>query len=360
MKIFVFHEAPPRHTKYPFRRIDYLYLMSNALPNPDTIERYDGAILPALALLAGRQLDLFTPLKDGPMSAEGIAEVLGVNASKLKLLLYALVAVELLTVEGDLFSNTPEANHFLVQGKPDYIGGGRDIDLWAHLLGAVLKTADSVRTGLPQARHDYRKMPAEELEQFFRRLHPGALAAGRDLVSRRDFSSYRGMLDAGGGSGGLAVAVAEACPHIRATIVDLPTVTPITQQFVNESSARDRLRVLAADVVNEPLVGSYDLVVLKAFTQTLPPDGIRSALKNINEVIEPGGTLYILAHIIDNSRFSPAETAVFNLVFLNIYEDGQAYTVEEYRVWLVEAGFEEVERALLEGGSSLVAARKLK
>ena len=122
---------------------------------------------------------------------------------------------------------------------------------------------------MPQARHDYRKMPAEELEQFFRRLHPGALAAGRDLVSRRDFSSYRWMLDAGGGSGGLAVAIAEACPHIRATIVDLPTVTPITQQFVNESSARDRLRVLAADVVNEPLVGSYDLAVLKAFTQTL-------------------------------------------------------------------------------------------
>ena len=334
--------------------------MPNPSPSPDTIEKYDGAILPALALLAGRQLDLFSPLKDGPMSAEGIAEVLGVNASKLELLLYALVAAGVLTVEAGLFSNTPEAHHFLVRGEPNYIDGGRDIDLWAHLLATVLKTADSVRAGLPQARHDYKNMPPEELERFFRKLHPGALAAGRDLVSRRDFSSYRGMLDVGGGSGGLAVAVAEACPHIRATIADLPTVTPITQQFVNESSARDRLRVMAADVVNEPLVGRYDLAVLKAFTQTLPPDGIRSALKNISDVIEPGGTLYILAHIIDNSRFSPAETAVFNLVFLNIYEDGQAYTAEEYRAWLVEAGFDEVEQTFLEGGSSLVAARKPK
>ena len=58
--------------------------MPNPSPSPDTIEKYDGAILPALALLAGRQLDLFSPLKDGPMSAEGIAEVLGVNASKLE------------------------------------------------------------------------------------------------------------------------------------------------------------------------------------------------------------------------------------------------------------------------------------
>ena len=334
--------------------------MSDSSPSPDTIERYDSVLLPALALLAGRQLDLFTRLKDDPMSAEGISEVLGVNASKLELLLYALVAAGILTVDAGLFSNTPEANHFLVRGESNYIGGGRDIDLWAHLLGTVLKTADSVRTGCPQARHDYRDMPAEELERFFRKLHPGALAAGRDLVSRYDISSCRRMLDVGGGSGGLAIAVTEACPHIGATIVDLPTVTPFTQQFVNESNAKDRLRVLTADVVNEELTGSYNLAVLKAFTQTLSPNGIRRALGNVSNVIEPGGTVCILAHILDDSRLSPSETAVFNLVFLNIYEDGQAYTVSEYYEWLEEAGFGEVEQTFLEGGSSLLVARKPK
>ena len=334
--------------------------MSIPCPSPETIERYDSAILPALALLAGRQLDLFTPLKDAPLSAEGIAEVLGVNASKLELLLYALVAAGLLTVDAGLFSNTPEANHFLVRGEPGHIDGGRDIDLWAHLLSTVLKTADSVRTGCPQAPHDYKNMPAEELERFFRKLHPGALAAGRDLVSRRDFSSYRKMLDVGGGSGGLSIAVTEACPHIRATIADLPTVTPITQRFVNASSARERLRVLTADVVNEELPGSYDLATLKAFTQTLAPSEICRVFRKIANVIEPGGTIFVLAHILDDSRSTPAETAVFNLVFLNIYEDGQAYTTGEYREWLEEAGFGEVERTLLEGGSSLVTARKPK
>ena len=275
--------------------------MSIPCPSPETIERYDSAILPALALLAGRQLDLFTPLKDGPLSAEGIAEVLGVNASKLELLLYALVAAGLLTVDAGLFSNTSEANHFLVRGEPGYIDGGRDIDLWAHLLNTVLKTADSVRAGSPQARHDYKNMPVDELERFFRKLHPGALAAGRDLVSRHDFSAYRTMLDVGGGSGGLAIAVTEACPHIRATIVDLPTVTPITRRFVNASSARERLCVLTADVVNEELPGSYNLAALKAFTQTLSPSEIRRVLRNIANVIERGGSIYILAHILDDS-----------------------------------------------------------
>ena len=332
--------------------------MSDSSPSPDTIESYDNAILPALALLAGRQLDLFTPLKDGPMNAEAIAETLGVDASKLELLLYALVAAGLLTVDAGQFSNTLEADHFLVRGEPNYIDGGRDIDLWAHLLATVLKTADSVRAGSPQARHDYKSMPAEELERFFRRLHPGALAAGHDLELRCDFSSCHRMLDVGGGSGGVAIAVAEVCHHIRATIVDLPTVTPFTQRFVNESSARDRLHVLTADVVNEELTGRYDIAVLKAFTQTFSPAEIRKALKNVGNVVEPGGTVCVLAHIVDDSRSAPRETAVFNLVFLNIYDIGQAYTVSEYYEWLEEAGFSEVERTILEGGPSLLVARK--
>ena len=55
-------------------------------------------------MLAGMQLDLFTPLKDGPMSTEQIADALGVRPDNLKGLLYALLAAELLVVEGDLLA----------------------------------------------------------------------------------------------------------------------------------------------------------------------------------------------------------------------------------------------------------------
>src|SRR2546430_11317567 len=37
-------------------------------------------------------------------------------------LLYSLVAAELLTEQNGRFSNTPEANQFLVKGSPTYIG----------------------------------------------------------------------------------------------------------------------------------------------------------------------------------------------------------------------------------------------
>ncbi len=332
---------------------------TNSGPDENLIPRLTNAVYPAFALLAGMQLDLFTPLKDGPMSAEQIAGAIGVGAAKLKPLLYALAVAGLLKVEGELFANTEVANRFLVRGSPSCVVATHELlsDLW----NAILKTAESIRTGLPQAKYDYSTMSKDELEQFFRGEHPYAVAYGRKLVARYDFSSYRTLLDVGGGSGGLAIAVTEAYPHIQATVVDLPTVTPITQQFIDEAGAGDRVQVIASDVVRDSLTGSYDVAVLSALIQVLSPDDACRVLKNVSTVMNPNGAIYITGSgIIDNSRTSPPDLVGFNLVFINVYDEGQAYTEQEYREWLEEAGFGDFERLSMPDESSIITARKMK
>jgi SAM-dependent methyltransferase len=260
-------------------------------------------------------------------------------------------------VEEDLFANTDTANCFFVRGNPSCMLDAHELysDLWY----ALLKTAESIRTGLPQAKHDYSDMSPDELERFICSMHPEALGYGRDLVARFDLSLYRTLLDVGGGSGGLAIAVTEACPHIKATVIDLPTVTPITQQLVAEAGAEDRVQVLAADVVRDPLCGSYDVAVLSAFLQVISAVDARCSLHNISKVMNPGGTIYIRGlGIIDNSRISPPDLVGLNLVFINIYDEGQAYTEQEHRDWLTEAGFNHFERVTLPDRGSWITARK--
>jgi len=330
--------------------------MTSPAPRPETIEKLANAVYPSFAMLAGLQLDLFTPLKDGPMTAAQLAAALGVRPDKLKPLLYALVAAGLLTVKDDSFFNTPEADHFLVRGRPGY-RGGRHETFSRQWLG-TLKTAETIRTGMPQAKIDYSAMPQDQLEPYYRGIHAATVASGCDLVARYDFSSYRSLVDVAGGSGGLAIAVAEACPHLRATVVDLPTVTPITQRYVAEAGAADRVQVMTADVVNEHLTGSFDVAALKAFIQVLSPDQARRALRNVWRVIEACGVIYILGAILDNSRLAPPEIVGTNLHWLNIFEEGQAYTEQEYRAWLAEAGFVDFKRVILPNKTSIVTARK--
>src|SRR5271155_4942927 len=97
---------------------------SSASPaRPDTIFGHARAIFPAMAMLAGMQLDVFTPLKDGPLTAAEIASAIGVNANKLAPLLYVLVLAELLTFQDGRFGNTQEADSYLVQGRLSYLSG---------------------------------------------------------------------------------------------------------------------------------------------------------------------------------------------------------------------------------------------
>jgi hypothetical protein len=185
-------------------------------------------VAPSYALLAAIELDLFTTLKDGPMPSGTMAEALGVNQEKLEVLLYALVQTGLLSVTNQEFSNTPEATHFLIRGNADYLGGMYQAqpERWE----AVLKTADSIRAGEAKAKVDYSAMSAQELESHYRGFYSATVARGRELLDRYDFSSAKRLLDVGGGTGGLAIALAEALPNLRATIVDLPSVAPVAQK----------------------------------------------------------------------------------------------------------------------------------
>ena len=47
-----------------------------------------------------------------------------------------------------------------------------------------------------------------------------------------------------------------------------------------------------------------------------------------------------------------------NSICLNLYDEGQAYTEQEYQDWLIEAGFEDFDRVTLPTGYSIVKARK--
>ena len=302
------------------------------------------------------QLDVFTPLKDGPLTAAQLADALRVNAEKLSRLLYALVTANLLTVEGDRFANTPEAQQFLVKGKPTYLGGRHEnfTEVWE----ALLHTAETIRTGVPQCKKDFATLSPDAQLPFFRGLHPRTLAAGRDLASRYDFSASHTLADVGGGSGGMALALTDAYPHLRATVIDLSTVTPIAQRFLAEAGATDRIQVVSADVVNAPVLGTYDVAVLRALLQVLSPEDAAQALTHIGAALHPGGRLYIVGSILDDGRLSPLGAVGFNLVALNEFDAGRAYTEGEYRTWLTAAGFVEIARVVIAEGASIMTARK--
>jgi hypothetical protein len=46
------------------------------------------------------------------------------------------------------------------------------------------------------------------------------------------------------------------------------------------------------------------------------------------------------------------------MFFINIYDEGQAYTYGEHRNWLTRAGFIDIDRVIQTGGTSIITAHK--
>ncbi|MFO1036483.1 MAG: methyltransferase [Geminicoccaceae bacterium] len=327
------------------------------LPPSPTLDRCKGAVMAPFALLAGMKLDLFTALAEGPADAKELAARLGgASAERLRGLLNGLAAIDILRAGPDgRFANSEEAEHYLVRGRPHFIGDQHKLleDLWR---GALL-AAESIRNDKPMAAHDFAHMTPAQVEAFFEGQHPDGLLAGWKLADAVDFGGYRHLLDVAGGSGGISIALCERWPGLRATLLEPPTVLPIAERRVREAGLDGRIALQAADVIAAPLAGSFDVAVVRSFLQVLAPDEAAAAIRNIRPALAPGASIYVIGQMVDDDRRRPEGSALFDLVFLSFYEGGRVYTEGEQRAWLAAAGFERIERRLTPNGLNMITAR---
>jgi hypothetical protein len=325
---------------------------------PRTIETLAQAAYPSFALLAGMELDLFTPLKDGPLDASAVATAAGTDPAKTIHLLHALVAIGMMRFDGSRFSNSSEADRYLVRGKADYIGMRHHA--YRRRWESMLRVGDTIRTGTPRRGVNYAAMSSELRESFYRGTFTECLAAGRELSGRLDFSKFHRLVDVGGGSGGLSVAMAEAWPHLEITLADLPSTAAVAERYIHEAGLKSRIHVKPADIVTAKLEGIYDVAIMRGLIPVLSPEQTRTAFKNVYQALEPGGPLYVVGWILDDTRSTPLSYATYNLLFVNDYENALIHTEAEHRLWLSEAGFTEISRDHESGtyAADYIVARK--
>jgi SAM-dependent methyltransferase len=329
--------------------------MSQPVPEPNVVRKLTYDVYPSLAYLAALELDIFTPLKDGPLDAAGIAQRIQVDPRRIRNLLYSLVETGLLLLDGDRFSNSAEAQHYLVRGQPRYVGGSYEQYKLVWRL-ALDHTVDSIRTGVPQSR--WMDLSSENKAMWLRGLRSQNDITALELTRRWDFSEYRTFADVAGGAGELSIALTRELPALRATIFEHPETVPITQSLVANAGASDRVSVVTADVIDGHLDGVFDAAAMRYFLQMLPAESAIRAIRNAVSILRPGGALYVCDLILDDSRTSPRDIVRVGVVFLNIFDSEEIFAESDYRRWMTEAGLVDIERVATAMGQSIVRGVK--
>jgi Dimerisation domain/O-methyltransferase domain len=312
-------------------------------------------------LMTACELQVFTRLSLGPLSAEALAQRCQVPLRGLQRLLNACVVLDLLEKEDERYYNTPIAETFLVQGQPGYMGdfiaGGTEYyEAWGQLTLAIQED----RPIIPHSAEALPTLPAERIRGYVESLYDLGKHHAVAIADRVDLTPVQQMLDLAGGSGIYSITFAQRQPTLRATVFDLPRIVPFAQEIIARHGMQERVTPCPGNYFHDDFAGGNDLVLLSNALQTQGVNTCRMLLGKVFKALAPGGQLVTHGIMPNPDRVTPPQPALFQLQRLLSFPEGDAYPAEEICTWAAEMGFVDlhVTRLPTPAFSSLVIARK--
>ncbi len=298
----------------------------------------------ARALSAAVELDLFSPMAVGKGTAKEIAGAAGTSLRGTAALLDALTAIGYLRKSGDRYRLEPVAAAFLVPGKKGYAGA--IANALALTWNSWKSLPEVVRTGRASEAVNDTEQGREFFPKLVASLFPGNFSASQAIVSRipgKERRKIREILDVAAGSGAWSLAFAQAIPEARVTSVDFPETTPITRGFAQQVRVADRYSYLEGDLRQVDFGrDKYDLVILGHIIHSEGAGHGQALLRKCHAALRPGGRLLIAEYVPNDARTGPPMPMLFALTMLLQTDEGNVFTLREFRAWLKDARFRNV------------------
>ena len=178
------------------------------------------------------------------------------------------------------------------------------------------------------------------------------------MVHNVSWEGYHRLLDLGGGPGLFAIAFAEKYPLLKATVFDAAETESIALDFFRKSSAKNRLQFRAGDFITDDFGKGYDAALLSSILHIYSPEENREVLQRLYLAMVPGGKVIIRDFLLNRDKTGPITGALFAINMLVNTDRGNAYSQEEIKSWLKQAGFRKIRRIKLTSNMALLEAHR--
>jgi SAM-dependent methyltransferase len=315
-------------------------------------------MMKAGSILAAARLGLFEALETGPATADELARRIGASSDGTAKLADFLVSIGYLRKTAETFTNAEFVSRwFTSKGQIDYTAGL----LWSAEAWTMLPSlADAVRAGGPGKSLWQEMIDRPELGPLFSRyMNAFASDVGPDLFKAAPVSpAHRRVLDLGGSHGLHSIGLLKLHPQLEGTIVDLASALTGTQALIDREGLTGRVGLRPADLRSLDWgPAPVDIVLFCCVAHNMSGAENAAIFKAVHERLAPGGFLLVHDYMADIPG-NPYHAA-FQLTLL--YETGtQIHRWGDYRTWLSEAGFSDIERrdlSPIDRGSVIVAKR---
>jgi len=334
--------------------------MPDPLPTAQRILDMASGYEPALILEAAVRLGLFDALDDRPLPMPALAARIGASERGARVLLNALVGLDLLERYGDLYALTPESAAYLVTTSPRYQGYMCRF-VSGHLIPRWLRLTDVVRTGRPATGVNDEPDGGPYFREFVEAIFPMSYEAAQALAAALGVSAATAplcVLDLAAGSGVWGVALAEASPHVSVTAVDWPAVLPVTRRIADQRGLTPRFRFVPGDLLHADFGTGHAVATLGHILHSEGEARSRLLLQKTFDALAPGGTIVIAEFVPNEDRTGPLDALIFAVNMLVNTDAGDTFTFNEMSAWLRAAGFTAIRQLDVPGPAPLLLATK--
>jgi len=327
----------------------------NEVKSPEDIRELANAFRASRVLLSAIELKIFTILDNHMMTSEEVAKKINANPRATDRLMNALCGMEILKKVKEKFYNSDLPAKYLIEGKPEFMGNlyhtNNLWNSWSHLTDSIVKGTSF--------KGDQNKVEKENwVESFIGAMHYRGVNQGKILAMMIDFTNVKSMLDVGGGSAAFSIEIVKKNPLIKATVLDLPHVIPLTKKYVDEAGLLNNFNFIEGDYLTKNFESSYDLILLSAIVHINSYEQNKMLIKKCADALNKEGMVIISDFIMNDNRTQPAYGALFSLNMLVGTECGDTYTENEMKEWLQSAGLTKIERKNTSFGSDLMIGIK--
>jgi acetylserotonin O-methyltransferase len=319
--------------------------LPDASPVLDLIE----AFRRSKTMFTAVSMGVFDRLHNGPSDAAAIAAALGAHPDAMERLLDACAALGLLAKHDGVYRNTPAAETYLCSDSPHTMSGYiRYSDealyaMWGNLAGAIREGTPrwSQTFGLDGPIFSAFFRSDEAMRDFVRGMHGFGMLTSPKVAAAFDLSRFHTVVDLGGATGHLTIALCERNQHLRGVVFDLERVTAMAREQVALSSARDRIAVQAGDFFQDELPAA-DLYAVGRILHDWSDDNIERLLRRVYDRLPAGGALLIAEKLLNEDGVGPVPANMQSLNMLVVTE-GKERSLGQYTRFLHAAGFTQIE-----------------
>ncbi len=330
-----------------------------AMPSAESVLIQLMGFQQSAALKAALELDLFTAIDEGAATASAIAARVNAAERGVRILSDTLVVLHLLTKTGDRYGLTPETAAFLSTRSRTYIGSAARFLLMPQMTANFERLTDAVRRGGCAGDTDTVAPDNAIWVEFARSMMPMMVPNAHAIAALVAGDEPLDVLDIAAGHGIFGITIAQQNRKAKITAVDWKAVLAVAEENARAMGVADRYRTIAGSAFDVEFGTGYGLALVTNFLHHFDRATNVKLLRKVHAAVKAGGRLAVLEFVPNPDRVSPPMPAMFSLTMLAGTHAGDAYTFQELRSQLEEAGFSDVSaHATPTPATVLLATRK--